>query len=544
MSSSTLSIVTGSQLTGQFNTPFSLQLNATGGYPPYNWSMTGQAWLILNPTTGMLTGLPTATGSYGVTVTVKDSQGSTASQGFQLNVPWVSTITSPAPGLPLTGGQTAFSWTPGPPGTQYGLFTDTVPTNPGACSANMGTALTGSLALPTSSQTSYVTLCSLISGAWQALPYRYTINSGPLQLSSTSSPTAVVPNNGAESLQTYTFSSGSPSILTGTCTPTDPAKAGVLIGSVRSVGGSTAQIAFAASTGSKAQHVSMSCPTTTGSPLALDGSIFEYPQIFSASYDTGSGTLTLGGAGFGVAGVLYITGIGFSGLQMPYNSDGSTIRAAMTLTSGPQYWAQIQVSEVWCPGTEGDPGGPCGPAGDVVSNAAPFTVDAPPACATPVNFRQTGPGVDQGGGTLSFVYNWDSSTGNLNDLASCKAQEKVTYDKSPWPSPPFPHGLGANNPEINEFTPSTSEMGDDHSTPGAFVKPYSLSVVNASQIYRWYCPCYQGGNWQTFAAGISISRQVTDQLFQGTWVFQVCKTGVTPQTQPPGYFCALIKPLN
>jgi hypothetical protein len=83
-------------------------------------------------------------------------------------------------------------------------------------------------------------------------------------------------------------------------------------------------------------------------------------------------------------------------------------------------------------------------------------------------------------------------------------------------------------------------MTDDHSTSGQFVKPYSFSAISATQLYRFYCSCYQGGAWQPLANTLNLYRQVTNQLYPNVWVFQVCKDNVSPQA---GYSCAIINPL-
>jgi len=59
----------------QVNAPYSLTLSASGGWPPYNWSVTGLPSTISLASGGQLTGTPTATGSYNLTECVADSLG-------------------------------------------------------------------------------------------------------------------------------------------------------------------------------------------------------------------------------------------------------------------------------------------------------------------------------------------------------------------------------------------------------------------------------------------------------------------------------------
>ncbi len=60
------------------NAPFSSQVSAAGGVTPYTYSAVGTLpnGLTLNPSTGAITGTPSATGSF--SIQVKDSVGSTA----------------------------------------------------------------------------------------------------------------------------------------------------------------------------------------------------------------------------------------------------------------------------------------------------------------------------------------------------------------------------------------------------------------------------------------------------------------------------------
>jgi hypothetical protein len=170
-------------------------------------------------------------------------------------------------------------------------------------------------------------------------------------------------------------------------------------------------------------------------------------------------------------------------------------------------------------------------------------VDPGKPCAILVNFTQNGLGTDNGGGDLHFDYSWQSSTGNQADLQACTVQEKVQYPGgSPYtfPNPPFPPGNAPSNPDLNSINANTPGWTDDQTIQGTFQPPYSNVGVSTTQIYRYYCPCYQNGAWQTLAGPLNIYRQVTNTLFSGVWVYQVCKDNASPQT---GYSCAVINPL-
>ena len=76
---------------GSVSDTYNLQFSATGGTPPYTWSIssgTPPAGLALNAlnTPGLLSGTPTATGTASFSVQVADSSGEKAQQSFQLSV--------------------------------------------------------------------------------------------------------------------------------------------------------------------------------------------------------------------------------------------------------------------------------------------------------------------------------------------------------------------------------------------------------------------------------------------------------------------------
>jgi hypothetical protein len=130
---------------------------ASGGTTPYTWSVTGAPdGLTIDPTGGKLSGTPLASGTFGPTVTVRDSSNpqQTASRGFSLIVssqtatlsiatvslnPSVATtgITYTAQAITATGGTAPYTWSiSGAPG---GVFIDPsaavisgVPTTPGS----------------------------------------------------------------------------------------------------------------------------------------------------------------------------------------------------------------------------------------------------------------------------------------------------------------------------------------------------------------------------------------------------------------------------
>jgi hypothetical protein len=83
----------------QINTAASLQAvkgilltyqpEATGGTPPYIWSITAgslPAGLTINNNTGAVSGIPSASGDFTATITVRDQRNQTASGSIQIRV--------------------------------------------------------------------------------------------------------------------------------------------------------------------------------------------------------------------------------------------------------------------------------------------------------------------------------------------------------------------------------------------------------------------------------------------------------------------------
>jgi hypothetical protein len=68
---------------------YSQMVTATGGVPAYTWSITLgtlPAGITLNSTTGLISGTPTAGGTFTFTVTVKDQIGQTASKSYKIQI--------------------------------------------------------------------------------------------------------------------------------------------------------------------------------------------------------------------------------------------------------------------------------------------------------------------------------------------------------------------------------------------------------------------------------------------------------------------------
>jgi hypothetical protein len=87
-----LVIATPAPAAAELGLPFELQLSATGGRAPYQWSATGlPAGFTLDAATGAISGTPGATGVSPVKVTVTDALGLTTT--IDVNLPVVSRLT-------------------------------------------------------------------------------------------------------------------------------------------------------------------------------------------------------------------------------------------------------------------------------------------------------------------------------------------------------------------------------------------------------------------------------------------------------------------
>jgi hypothetical protein len=90
-------ITTLSLPNGSIGVAYAQTLQASGGTPPYTWSLASgslPAGLTLNPTTGSISGTPTAGGPFAITVMVTDSASQTAQQKLAFTITTALTITT------------------------------------------------------------------------------------------------------------------------------------------------------------------------------------------------------------------------------------------------------------------------------------------------------------------------------------------------------------------------------------------------------------------------------------------------------------------
>jgi len=151
----------------------------------------------------------------------------------------------------------------------------------------------------------------------------------------------------------------------------------------------------------------------------------------------------------------------------------------------------------------------------------------------PVNFRQTGPGIDLGNGVLAFQYNWDSSSGNLSDLSQCVVGEYVTYPgigNYTWASPPYTPGFESDNPTLLN-TAATSGVGNDKQLRAGFAGPYVPNSFQADQQFQWSCNNYNGGQAYEFV-DYTITRSVQQNVGLSTFNYRVTKNGYSATVNP------------
>jgi Putative Ig domain len=98
-STPTLSISTSTVPSGLRNTTYSASLSATGGKPPYRWTLVSGSLpgVALAATTGGLSGSPTQAGSFPFSVSVTDSASNSARQSYTLDVTNASTSSQCGP---------------------------------------------------------------------------------------------------------------------------------------------------------------------------------------------------------------------------------------------------------------------------------------------------------------------------------------------------------------------------------------------------------------------------------------------------------------
>jgi hypothetical protein len=129
-----LVITTSSLPAGTVGTSYTATLAATGGTPPYTWSASGLPSGLSISSAGVISGTPTASGSFSVTVQMTDSAQATANKAYSVTVAAATVPLSITTQAPLPSGGVgvfytqAFAATGGTPPYQWSVSTGTVPT--------------------------------------------------------------------------------------------------------------------------------------------------------------------------------------------------------------------------------------------------------------------------------------------------------------------------------------------------------------------------------------------------------------------------------
>lgn len=90
-----LSIQTATLLEGSKGTAFTYQPVATGGHSPYTWQVASGALppgVTINASTGLISGIPTAAGTFAVVISVRDQDGRSANGNAQIKITDPATI--------------------------------------------------------------------------------------------------------------------------------------------------------------------------------------------------------------------------------------------------------------------------------------------------------------------------------------------------------------------------------------------------------------------------------------------------------------------
>jgi hypothetical protein len=156
----------------------------------------------------------------------------------------------------------------------------------------------------------------------------------------------------------------------------------------------------------------------------------------------------------------------------------------------------------------------------------------------PTNFHYV---TSSAGTGLVVRYGWNSSSGNVNDLATCSVSEIVNYAGSGTTlngnfyaaSPPFPSGATTPNPYTTSVAGNSGVLSGDSTTAylndyhnlvsNSFVKPYSSASFQGTQYYRFTCG---SSTSPTNLAGPLIITFAVGSNGSGGWKYTVTKTNV------------------
>jgi hypothetical protein len=141
---------------------------------------------------------------------------------------------------------------------------------------------------------------------------------------------------------------------------------------------------------------------------------------------------------------------------------------------------------------------------------------------------------DIGGGVIKNYYEWDSTSGNLEDLDGCDVGELVCYPNgNPYvpPDPPFDNWV-LENPTEDWNPPTWPDLYNgpygcvfDNNGKGGFSEPYLAVGFSAGQYARWR-DCT--GTPTDFWGPVTISREV--YYLGGNWYYEITKDVASAMT--------------
>lgn len=172
---------------GTVGSAYSQQFSASGGVPPYTWSISGGQvpGLALNTATGALSGTPTAAGNYSFTIGVKDSAGTSLSGPFTLQVNTPALVITTAAALPAGTVGIAYSQTiaatGGTPPYRWGIASGSV----AGLSIDSASGIISGVPTSSGTFTPNITVTDA-SGAQTTKAFSLIINAGALGISTTS----------------------------------------------------------------------------------------------------------------------------------------------------------------------------------------------------------------------------------------------------------------------------------------------------------------------------------------------------------------------